>query len=193
MLLICPFSCWDDGSHFRVQGFVAGQYRDDYAAVACVSVRTCMHLHICRWKMMVVWWGYGSRLGFGEPVLSSCVCHMVLAGQLSFFFHFSLPVPLLPQAESGDEDILFLLKRFALSLDVWFLSEHCLEMTEFSYLVRKGGWFPLLPPSPENTSSLPSPCFYVYACFQINHTLFLIWFLACSSAFLLARLTVFLS
>lgn len=42
----------------------------------------------------------------------------------------------------------FLLKRFALSLDVWFLSEHCLEMTEFSYLVRKGGWFPLLPPLP---------------------------------------------
>lgn len=90
----------------------------------------------------------------------------------------------------------FFIKRFALSLDVCFFNEHfdyhCLEMTEFSYLVRKGGWFPLLPPQ-GNTSPLPSPCFYVYACSQINHILFLICFLVCSGAFLLARLTVFLS
>lgn len=61
---------------------------------------------------------------------------------------------------------------------------------EFSYSVRKEVWFLAPTPLGNVSSSLPSPHFYVYACFQINHILFLICFLVWSSIFLIARLTV---
>lgn len=41
-LFLCPLSCQDDGSHFRVQALVAGQDSRDYAAPASVAV--CMHI-----------------------------------------------------------------------------------------------------------------------------------------------------
>lgn len=45
-LLMCPLSCRDDGSRFRVQALVAGQDSRDYAAPASVAV--CTHMHVSR-------------------------------------------------------------------------------------------------------------------------------------------------
>lgn len=43
---MCPLSCRDDGSHFRVQALVAGQDSRDYAAPASVAVCTHARFHM---------------------------------------------------------------------------------------------------------------------------------------------------
>lgn len=167
-LLMCPLSCRDDGSRFRVQALVAGQDSRDYAAPASVAV--CTHMHVSRWRMMVARWGCGSCLAVREPALSCCVCHMGLAGQLSIPFHFSLLCCPFHRRRVEMRISLSIKKEFGYQLlmilkwTLWFplLRNH----REFSNSVRKKVGFP-----PTYSFSPFLPC----ACFQINHTSFLMF------------------